>query len=295
MAMKGSQQHFSQFLRLAFLRSPNYAAGSSGWTINQDGSAEFNNLTVRGTFDGNEFEVNKDGAFFYSPAKGSGNLVASITVAAGTDRYGNTYFAGINSYGSGGLRGGVNQAAFNLANGSSSWSGGLHVDANDSNLVNLFAELAGGGTAALLLDPSTSQIFAGYGSVFAAAEPGTNVTPETWHALTLASGWANSGGGGEQNAAYRVNALGDLQLTGVITGSAVTGSNTLATLPSGYFDTGGNLQAACAVISAAGLSTTSSPYLQVGTGGALTLHGIGTAGTVKISLSAYFPLSSGSA
>lgn len=31
------------------LRSPNYVMGTTGWTINYDGSAEFNNVTVRGT------------------------------------------------------------------------------------------------------------------------------------------------------------------------------------------------------------------------------------------------------
>lgn len=33
------------------IQSPNYAAGSAGWTINRDGSAEFNNITVRGILD----------------------------------------------------------------------------------------------------------------------------------------------------------------------------------------------------------------------------------------------------
>lgn len=32
-----------------FIRSPNYVSGESGWTINQDGSAEFSNIDVRGT------------------------------------------------------------------------------------------------------------------------------------------------------------------------------------------------------------------------------------------------------
>lgn len=37
------------------IQSPNYVAGVSGWTINQDGSVEFNNATFRGTVivDGN--------------------------------------------------------------------------------------------------------------------------------------------------------------------------------------------------------------------------------------------------
>src|SRR5581483_1083246 len=34
------------------IHSPNYAKGSSGWTINRDGSAEFQNVLVRGTITG---------------------------------------------------------------------------------------------------------------------------------------------------------------------------------------------------------------------------------------------------
>lgn len=36
------------FLIRPALRSPDYVAGTSGWTVNQDGSAEFNDVTVRG-------------------------------------------------------------------------------------------------------------------------------------------------------------------------------------------------------------------------------------------------------
>ena len=90
---------FSQFLRLAFLRSPNYVAGVSGWTINQEGSAEFNNLTIRGTFQGTNFEINASGAFFYAAAPALGNLIESIAPASGTDRFGNNYVAGHAAYG----------------------------------------------------------------------------------------------------------------------------------------------------------------------------------------------------
>jgi hypothetical protein len=38
-------------LRRAAIRSPDYVAGVSGWTINIDGTAEFNNVTVRGSLD----------------------------------------------------------------------------------------------------------------------------------------------------------------------------------------------------------------------------------------------------
>jgi len=80
------------------IKSPDYVQGVSGWTINRDGSAEFNNLDVRGTFNGNAFVLNFDGLYFYYPTPGAGNLIASITNADGTDEYGNTVFQGIVNY-----------------------------------------------------------------------------------------------------------------------------------------------------------------------------------------------------
>jgi hypothetical protein len=85
-------------LRRAAIASPNYVPGVSGWTVNQDGSAEFNNLVIRGIFAGTNFEINSDGAFFYSGTPAAGNLIISLADAAGTDGLGNAYQAGVTSY-----------------------------------------------------------------------------------------------------------------------------------------------------------------------------------------------------
>jgi hypothetical protein len=82
-------------LRIPSIHSPNYVAGSAGWTINVDGSAEFNNLTIRGTFSGNDFIINSDGIFQYSGTPATGNLVGSWAPAAGTDPFGNAFPQGI--------------------------------------------------------------------------------------------------------------------------------------------------------------------------------------------------------
>ena len=83
------------------IKSPNFVTTVSGWTINKDGSAEFNNLTIRGSFQGTLFVINSSGAFFYSPTEAAGNLIASIAPANGTDAFGNAYVHGIASYGGG--------------------------------------------------------------------------------------------------------------------------------------------------------------------------------------------------
>jgi hypothetical protein len=81
------------------IKSPDYSPGVSGWTINRDGSAEFNNLTIRGTFNGTDFILNTDGFFLYSGTPAAGNLVASAASVDGTDDFGNAYLAGFTTYG----------------------------------------------------------------------------------------------------------------------------------------------------------------------------------------------------
>lgn len=80
------------------IKSPDYVPGVSGWSINRDGSAEFNDLDIRGVFTGDSFVMNADGLFFYSPTPGAGNLVGSWTPTVGTDPYGNDYEEGVTVY-----------------------------------------------------------------------------------------------------------------------------------------------------------------------------------------------------
>jgi hypothetical protein len=77
----------SKLIRIA-IQSPNYVLGLTGWSINKDGSAEFNNLTIRGTFFGINFILSSLGLFLYSSAPALGNLIASISNAA-ADSFGN--------------------------------------------------------------------------------------------------------------------------------------------------------------------------------------------------------------
>src|SRR5690348_6331864 len=81
------------------LKSFNFVTGVSGWEIQRNGNAEFNNLTIRGTFFGSNFVISTLGAFFYSGAPALGNLIASIAPADGADDgEGNPFFAGFVSY-----------------------------------------------------------------------------------------------------------------------------------------------------------------------------------------------------
>lgn len=83
------------------IKSPDYSPGVMGWSINKDGTAEFNDLTIRGTFYGSDFIISSSGVFLYAGTPAAGNLIISIAPAAGSDAFGNTFPAGINVSGGG--------------------------------------------------------------------------------------------------------------------------------------------------------------------------------------------------
>lgn len=74
------------------LQSPDFVTGVSGWAVMIDGSAEFNDITIRGgtTVQGLILQ--------YNGAPAAGNLTASIAPAAGVDSFGNAYLSGIATY-----------------------------------------------------------------------------------------------------------------------------------------------------------------------------------------------------
>jgi len=80
------------------IQSDNFVTGISGWRVRKIGDAEFNNLTIRGTFSGNYFILSTDGLFFYSALPALGNMTGSWASAAGIDAYGNAYPAGLEIY-----------------------------------------------------------------------------------------------------------------------------------------------------------------------------------------------------
>jgi hypothetical protein len=78
-------------LLIGGVHSPNYVSGIAGWAVNQDGSSEFSNATIRGTLLGVNFIANSKGFFFYNGTPAAGNLIGSIAAAAGVDDFGNAF------------------------------------------------------------------------------------------------------------------------------------------------------------------------------------------------------------
>lgn len=193
------------------LQSPNFEHDVMGWQVAKDGSAEFNDLSIRGTFNGTDYVINSAGAFFYSGTPAAGNLTFSIAQANGTDSFGNTYYGpGAFTYDSTGLVAGMQDGQL-LA----TWQGGSIPATNASGLRVDFPSTASTSPFTIIQGASAAStafptiLIAGYsqdgtsapavyiersdgvamplylsGNIFYA--PGG--TPETWHSIGLASG-----------------------------------------------------------------------------------------------------------
>lgn len=73
------------------MQSLGFVVGVSGWQLQRNGDAQFNDVTITGTFAGIDWEINNDGAFFYAGTPAAGNLILSLAAAAGSDQFGNVY------------------------------------------------------------------------------------------------------------------------------------------------------------------------------------------------------------
>jgi hypothetical protein len=247
-------------LRKPAIRSSNYVAGSTGWTVNVDGSAEFNNVTIRGgaTVGGT--------ALFYNGTPALGNLVASIAAAAGSDSFGNHYGAGILAYDdTNGLFAQVNNAQVLLG----AWSAGTGPDTAHAGLI------AGGATAGVsvesgisgsLTDRGVLQLNPGQpnkatgsnlnpflkiidsagnsavdliisGSVIQADDTGAT---RTWQAPTFGANWSAAtmfdGLGGGEGLRSHLMPDDSVWHYGLAT-TAAGATSTIATLAAGYYST----------------------------------------------------------
>lgn len=243
-------------LRIPAIQSPNFRTGVDGWIIRIDGSAEFNNLTIRGTFNGNNFVLNSSGLFIYSGTPANGNLVASIAPATGTDSFGNTYLEGIASY---------SGASFAALDAGNLFMGIIADGYPTAGLVGLSggdAVFASSPTSVTNTTASTWELLDGIGSTTpksAAAFPhmqidgaiwntvalihavnASNVwTAETWHNPSYNANWSGTTtfgtiSGGLRTLQYRMDAEDNLWLNGCFTAAAGAGSSVFQLPNTGY-------------------------------------------------------------
>lgn len=299
-------------LRRPAIQSPNYVTGSVGWTINADGSAEFNNVVIRnGT-------IESGTALFYNGTPAAGKLVASISATAGTDTFGNTYPAGFAMIDTTGIGSEVFLTLDNTlgaqiqvypAGGAASWTPatiwGLKSSSTLASLVlhppvpaggNQFGQIAivgGDGVSA-----STSRVIIESGvnageidlktaTVISAPivfDTDGNSTAETWHTPTLLNSFT---AGGPPSLQYRKLASPPncVQVCGTIISGATTGSGTaIATLPTGYRPATNTI-----VLPVNNASTSANLWLGLQSNGSLALHGTWANGAT-IQINGMYPI-----
>jgi hypothetical protein len=174
---------------------------------------------IGSVFEGTDFVINTDGAFFYSGTPASGNLIASITNAQVTDTFGNVAPAGVSAM-NGGITVSLSSGALLLTPITTGYAPGS---------VTSF-------TGTLILSSPTEtntdligQMLVVSGSAYAAASAPMVVGPaeikvtvpvvaDTWHGIVLDSGWTP----GPQAPQVRVLPDGNVQVRGQATHSSVT-------------------------------------------------------------------------
>lgn len=104
------------------------------------------------------------------------------------------------------------------------------------------------------------------------------ITPESWHIMTLQNSWTSGSGSGFDSPAYRIDALGNVQLKGLALAGTKTNGTVVATLPVGYRP---------AVIRQIICSADSniSPFLcilHINTNGTITINGLGSGDAIGL-------------
>lgn len=240
------------------IQSQNFQTGVSGWKIEADGDAEFNNLTIRGEFLGNNFVLNSDGLFLYNGTPAAGNLVASIAPTFGTDPYGNDYLDGVVTYVSGSFAG-ISQGGLLVGDVADGYpTAGAVTGLGTHSLLayspnpaatpdNATWVLVSGdetvtpksaaGYPHLDIGASTAGVTGWINGAMVKSSVNAGVsTAETWHAPAFTAPWASTGtfNGNStfRGLQYRIDAEDNVWILGCAT---TTGAgNNVFTLPAGY-------------------------------------------------------------
>jgi hypothetical protein len=276
-----------QNLVIPGIQSPNFVTGVSGWRINRDGSAEFNNLEIRGTFMGSQYIANVNGIFFYNGTPGLGTLFLAITSAPFpgiNDPYGNTVPSGGLTLGQWSGTGVLQQAALIDRAG--------HFFTQDSttaeNILG-FPEFgaigsfgAGGVPTWVGSEIAGNNSYYGFSDVWgpglngpiAAWHPGTPpVTVETPQTLALTNAWAGSGNG-VNGFTYELLATGVVHLEWDLQ-SPNNNPGNIGTLPTGYRPSSGkNIVSGWYGTGPVAYNDQYTPHFEVNTNGTITPAGI---------------------
>lgn len=285
------------------LKSANYVAGSAGWRIAKDGSAEFNNATIRGSL--------TIGGASPNPRIVYGNTIPAELVAWGTPLnvtfnslvlyYRNStdyFFQGIGTFSGIPL---YVVGAYNISDGPyiverildlGGASNGRIEFRLGSYALNTYTmkvmtqqaqvQMGTGGNS-----PGDTFVVNGLGSFGDTGEPGATgaaeytldafgATVETWNAITLQNGWTGF-------LRYRrvTSPPRSVQLIGNMVAGTKADGTLLGTLPANY-SPASNAQDIMGNAFGGTLPTSQPPHVNIGTSGAILLYGIGTSSNLNI-------------
>lgn len=235
------------------IQSPNYIPGTSGWTINADGTAEFSDATVRGSLAaGDAVRIDSDGIQVFdtdgSPAvqmgPAFGNFGSGIVVT--NDRASIADYSGAQIT-AGGLDPANGVFLFvaspNTANAPTAAS--FYMTASNqfgSGEPAVFQLVPEFGPDPMVVDATGCDAVVVETVVFGrfTGVDGSPPTLETWHAVgaagepAFASPWSNLGAT-DRPLAFRRGVEGDVLIGGSVkTSAAVAAGATIFTLPVGY-------------------------------------------------------------
>ncbi len=228
----------------SYVRSTNYVANTSGWTINANGFAEFSNVTLRGemtVYDGSSHQIIKVGK------NETGDLHPLVRVKHPTA---DTYLKMFNFDDGGGTsRPSVYFYVNDTTNGVSDgyiWYDQIPSNARGRMRLHVESAIASKSVDLYLVggDASTDTGYIRVNKEIRFTDPGNANLPEPWHNFGASAGttanpgffsnsWANFGGAW-QVAGYRLMPDGTVRVRGLVTGGTVTGGTIMATLPTGY-------------------------------------------------------------
>jgi hypothetical protein len=264
------------------LQSPNFVSGSAGWQVAKNGNAEFNNVTVRGTFAGTNWIENASGSFYYSGTPAANLLIQSESNTQGQDGFGNYFLSGNTVYvpaGGGGYIAVQNSAgavnfyfASVMVSVTNPWTG-LGNIAPFNGTPNLLQITPGPNAGDYIGLAGPVKVTGGfhYSGQIVAYAPSTT-TDETWHAMSLLNSWA-AGSAPNVQPKYRLTAFNEVEVIGTIAGGSATAA-TFFTLPAGYRPASQQMIPAQSTAATAG-----NYFIQCGNSGSMSVQGPSITGT----------------
>jgi hypothetical protein len=208
----------------------------------------------------------KLGLFVYDPAPGPGTLVGSFTGQAGTDPYGNSYPAGVWSYGALGTAGAGNGAL------------GINVP-GQNGVLNWATDLSGNPAAAFEVSTALNDTTFYF-------TPGGGISIDTEHDMSsgLLNGWTVTA---TQQALYQLMPDNTVWLLADLTVGTSAGGTNVWTVPAGYAPATAGRTVGCTLIASTAAAQPVMPYFTVGAH--LQCHNF-VANQTRVVINARYPL-----